>query len=280
MSCYLCQSNEYSKRAGTVRDNRDIDVLQCDECGLVYLSSTDHIKKEHYEESGMHDDGLNINSWLKETDKDDERRFQFIKEKITNKNVLDFGCGVGGFLEKAKTVAKTVVGVELERALQPSFKQRLLTVFSDLTSVRGSYDVITAFHVVEHLSDPAITLRDLSTLLSFGGEIIVEVPNSEDALLTLYNNKNFQNFTYWSQHLYLYNAQTIRRLVRKSGLKLNWVKHIQRYSLANHLYWLAKGKPGGHEKYKFIDAVELNKQYESQLAALGVTDTIIISIST
>ena len=87
MSCYLCQSNEYSKRAGTVRDNRDIDVLQCDECGLVYLSSTDHIKKEHYEESGMHDDGLNINNWLKETDKDDERRFQFIKEKITNKNV-------------------------------------------------------------------------------------------------------------------------------------------------------------------------------------------------
>ena len=280
MSCYLCQSNEYSKRTGTVRDNRDIDVLQCDECGLVYLSSTDHIKKEHYEESGMHDDGLNINNWLKETDKDDERRFQFIKEKITNKNVLDFGCGVGGFLEKAKTVAKTVVGVELERALQPSFKQRFLTVFSDLTSVRGSYDVITAFHVVEHLSDPAITLRDLSTLLSFGGEIIVEVPNSEDALLTLYNNKNFQNFTYWSQHLYLYNAQTIRRLVRKSGLKLNWVKHIQRYSLANHLYWLAKGKPGGHEEYNFIDTVELNKQYESQLAALGVTDTIIISIST
>jgi 2-polyprenyl-3-methyl-5-hydroxy-6-metoxy-1,4-benzoquinol methylase len=280
MSCYLCQSNKYSKRAGTVRDNRDIDVLQCDECGLVYLSSTDHIKKEHYEESGMHDDGLNINNWLKETDKDDERRFQFIKEKITNKNVLDFGCGVGGFLEKAKTVAKTVVGVELERALQPSFKQRHLNVFSDLTSVRGSYDVITAFHVVEHLDDPAITLRDLATLLSFGGEIIVEVPNSEDALLTLYNNKSFQNFTYWSQHLYLYNAQTIKELVRKSGLKVNWVKHVRRYSLANHLYWLAKGKPGGHEKYKFIDTVELNKQYESQLAALEITDTIIVSIST
>jgi 2-polyprenyl-3-methyl-5-hydroxy-6-metoxy-1,4-benzoquinol methylase len=280
MSCYLCQSNEYSKRTGTVRDNRDIDVLQCDECGLVYLSSTDHIKKEHYEESGMHDDGLNINNWLKETDKDDERRFQFIKEKITNKNVLDFGCGIGGFLEKAKTVAKTVVGVELERALQPSFKQRLLTVFSDLTSVRGSYDVITAFHVVEHLKDPTTTLKDLSALLSLGGEIIVEVPNSEDALLTLYNNKSFQNFTYWSQHLYLYNAQTIKELVRKSGLKVNWVKHIQRYSLANHLYWLAKGRPGGHEHFNFIDTVELNKQYESQLAALEITDTIIASIST
>jgi len=244
------------------------------------LSSTDHIKKEHYEESGMHDGGLNINDWLKGTHKDDERRYQFIKEKITNKTVLDFGCGAGGFLEKAKVVAKNVVGVELERALQPSFKQRHLNVFPDLTAVRGSYDVITAFHVVEHLSDPAITLRDLSTLLSFGGEIIVEVPNSEDALLTLYNNKKFQDFTYWSQHLFLYNAQTMKILVKKAGLKLNWVKHIQRYSLANHLYWLAKGGPGGHEHFNFIDTVELNKQYESQLAALEVTDTIIVSIST
>jgi len=68
--------------------------------------------------------------------------------------------------------------------------------------------------------------------------------------------------------------------IKKAGLKLNWVKHIQRYSLANHLYWLAKGRPGGHEHFNFIDTVELNKQYESQLAALEITDTIIASIST
>jgi hypothetical protein len=90
-----------------VRDNKTINVLECNNCGLVYLSSLNHIEKNHYEESRMHDDEkLDVNKWLKETQTDDERRYQFVKEKITNKVVLDFGYGIGGFLEKAKKISK------------------------------------------------------------------------------------------------------------------------------------------------------------------------------
>ena len=78
--------------------------------------------------------------------------------------------------------------------------------------------------------------------------MIIEVPNSSDALLTLYENEPFQNFTYWSQHLFLFNEKTMTELVKKAGLKLNWIKHVQRYPLSNNLYWLAKGEPGGHQK--------------------------------
>jgi len=96
MNCYLCKSEKYSKRIGSVRDNSNIDILECSDCGLVYLSSLKHIQNEFYEESGMHDDEvLDIDNWLKETEFDDKRRYDFIKEKIINKNVLDFGCGVG-----------------------------------------------------------------------------------------------------------------------------------------------------------------------------------------
>jgi len=38
---------------------------------------------------------------LKELHFDDEQRFQFLKELITNKTAFDFGCGVGGFLDRA-----------------------------------------------------------------------------------------------------------------------------------------------------------------------------------
>jgi hypothetical protein len=80
MSCYLCKSDKYSKRAGAVRDNPDIDILECSNCGLVYLSSLGHIQGEHYETSGMHDDEVpNIDKWLKETELDDKRRYDFVK---------------------------------------------------------------------------------------------------------------------------------------------------------------------------------------------------------
>jgi hypothetical protein len=98
-------------------------------------------------------------------------------------------------------------------------------------------------------------------------------------LLTLYDSNEFANFTYWSQHLFLFNQFTFTELVKKSGLKLNWVKQIQRYGLSNHLYWLSKGLPGGHIKWTFLNSDLIDEIYSQQLASVGKCDTIMISVS-
>lgn len=281
-SCYLCSNSNHLTRPGKVRDREDVFVLECQKCGLVFLDRHRHILEDHYQKSGMHEDEPNYDEWLIECKRDDERRIKFLKEKITNKSVLDFGCGVGGFLELAGEYSQSSYGLELETGLQEHFEQRNLKVFQTLDNLLDTglrFDVITAFHVVEHLKDPAEILSNLSHLLNDGGEIIIEVPSPSDALLTLYNSEPFQNFTYWSQHLFLFNSDTLKTLSRKSGLITNWVKNIQRYPLSNHLYWLSQGKPGGHQKWQFLDSDEMHKAYESTLAALGLTDTIIGSLS-
>ena len=68
-------------------------------------------------------------------------------------------------------------------------------------------------------------------------------------------------------------------LIKQADLKLNWIKHVQRYPLSNHLYWLAKGKSNGHQKWNFLDNSKLNAEYENQLALIGKTDTIIVGVS-
>ena len=282
-NCYLCGCEHYTTRPGSVRDNPMLKILECTNCNLVYLSSMEHIGDMHYEKSGMHNGELpDIDSWLKETLFDDSRRYNFIKDKITNKNILDFGCGIGGFLDCAKKSAATASGVELDLSLQESFENRDLKVFPNLLSAqkgKTKYDLITSFHVIEHLSNPISILKELAELLDENGEIIIEVPNSDDVLLTLYNCKSFQNFTYWSQHLFLFNSHTLARLIKQAGLKLTWIKHIQRYPLSNHLYWLSEEKPSGDKKWNFINNDKLNAEYENQLAAIGKTDTIIAGIS-
>ena len=281
MNCYLCGSSNFKTRPGSVRDNDQVKVLECSECGLVFLDSNNHINESFYQNSGMHDENPDYKKWLIETKRDDFRRLNVFKEKITNKVVLDFGCGIGGFLELAKEFCKESYGLELELGLTESFKQRGLKVFSDYEALANSkikFDIITAFHVVEHLKDPAKTLHDLSQLLNEDGEIIVEVPSSTDALLTLYQSEPFQNFTYWSQHLYLFNENTLKKLSVKAGLSLKWLKYIQRYPISNHLHWLSKGKPDGHKKWSFLDNPELSKAYESTLASLGIADTITLGL--
>lgn len=77
--------------------------------------------------------------------------------------------------------------------------------------------------------------------------------------------------------MYLFNAANLPLLAHKAGLKVEYVNHIQRYPLSNHLYWLAKGKPGGHQLWSFLDSEELTRAYEARLASLGKTDTLIAS---
>ncbi|WP_289686459.1 class I SAM-dependent methyltransferase [Helicobacter rodentium] len=145
---------------------------------------------------------------------------------------------------------------------------------------QNKYDVITAFHVIEHLQDPIEILQQLASLLKENGKMIIEVPNANDALLTIYHNKAFQEFTYWSPHLYLYNTHTLRKLGEKAGLKVEFVKGIQRYPLSNTLYWLAKGKPAGQKIWgNFLDNKILQESYEASLASVGATDTLIALFS-
>ena len=79
-TCYLCNCTKFKKRPGSVRDNSKLKVLECKDCGLVFLSSFSHITKDHYKKSGMHGNKKpNIDKWLSETYSDDIRRFDFFK---------------------------------------------------------------------------------------------------------------------------------------------------------------------------------------------------------
>ena len=279
--CYLCGCTEHRRRPGKVRDDERLEILECKGCGLVFLSRT-KLPEGFYEQSCMHTgEPQPIDEWLRDTDRDDERRFRYLSEAMTNRDVLDFGCGVGGFLLKARTKAHHVAGIELEVRLQPHFQTNGLDVFQNIADLPSDqrYDLITAFHVVEHLEDPANMLRQLAARLRGEGGIIIEVPSASDALLTLYESTPFSEFTYWSCHLYLFNAANLPLLANKAGLKLEYVSHIQRYPLSNHIYWLAKGKPGGHQLWHFLDSDELASAYEARLASMGRTDTLMASLS-
>jgi 2-polyprenyl-3-methyl-5-hydroxy-6-metoxy-1,4-benzoquinol methylase len=286
--CYLCEGTQISVHAETVFKAPNLIVLKCSSCGLIFLSSHEHINEDYYQDSGMHQDDTDlfeIESWLKDTERDDERRYQFLKMSLMNKMVLDFGCGAGGFLLKAKNSAHVAEGIELESRLQPHFREHELSVFKNLDELRiaqkdsKKYDFLTLFHVLEHLKDPREILKELACFVKDDGEIIIEVPNGNDALITIFDCKPFSDLIYRSYHLTVWTAETLSKLALQAGLSVNYIKQVQRYPLSNHLYWLANGKPGGHEKWSFLDSEMLHTMYEKQLADIGRCDTIVASFS-
>ena len=276
--CFLCGSDDAHVIHKGTRGKDCVDVLQCDSCGLVRLSEVVDDIDNFYENSGMRNKVQQpIEVIRRNTRIDDERRYRFTEKMIENKSILDFGCGAGGFLLRAKKAAKQVYGVELEKAVRDTLVKEGVKCYTSLADI-GRVDVITLFHVLEHLEDPLSYLAEFKKHLEPDGYILIEVPNADDALLSLYQNVNFADFTYWSCHLYLYTLATLRRLAKKAGFKVGFIKQIQRYSLANHLYWLSRGKPGGHYTWSFMENSELDQRYGEMLANLGIADTIIAKL--
>lgn len=275
MNCYLCNSSSFAKRKGLVRDAPELNIFECCQCGLVFLSNVEHMRPDFYENSGMHgSDPVSVDEWLKNSLSDDQRRFEMLRTMLPNRKLLDFGCGAAGFLLKAQSIASDVAGIELERRIRDHWSGQI-SLFEKLDLADGVFDVITAFHVIEHLVDPRTVLRELSAKLAKGGRLVIEVPNADDVLLTLFDNNKFQKFTYWSQHLYLFNADNLRNLSKQAGLHVVAIQQHQRYSLSNHLHWLSRGKPGGHQEWAFLDNPELMHAYANTLASIGKCDTLI-----
>lgn len=275
MICYLCNHTVQRTRPGSVRDAPDLRIAECENCGLVTLDSAAHIGSRHYQNSGMHGEAVpSMAQWLRDTAHDYQRRLDTLRAALVNRKLLDFGCGAGGFLLKAQALASSVAGVELEERVHAHWGDAL-SLHRSLDAAGGGYELITAFHVLEHLTDPRSMLRELASRLASGGRLVVEVPSSDDALLTLYDNDAFQRFTYWSQHLYLFNAGTLRSLAGQAGLKVVAIEQFQRYPLSNHLHWLSRNQPGGHQKWSFLDSPELQQAYANALAAVAKCDTLI-----
>lgn len=213
-------------------------------------------------------------TWVRETRLDDDRRYSVLKDVCNGKRVLEFGCGHGGFLRRIRNVALEVAGVELMDEARERIAEDGINTYKYLEEVDGKYDVVCMFMVIEHLNEPDIILENLYGVLKLGGTLICETPNSNDALISKYGCAAFEDFTYWSEHVMLFDSGTLEILMLRNGFKTMLNTQIQRYPLPNHLYWLAKGKPGGHVKWDVFNDTELNGIYGNLLANMKMADTL------
>lgn len=274
--CPLCRGEGILIHRGT-RDNNTVDVYACRECGTKYLSSIN--ENNDYENGFMYETNilsdLNIDERLNLFKDDDMRRYGMVKSICSGKRVLDFGCGFGGFLNYISEVADSICGVELGRSERDYLIGNGIQCFRTLEECGQKFDVITLFHTFEHLSEPQMWLNKFSKYLSEEGYLIIEVPNANDVLLSLYENDKFADFTYWSAHLFLYTIKSLSMVIEEVG-KYNIISagQVQRYPLSNHLMWLAKGLPGGHNKWNYLDSEELDDAYAKKLEKLEMCDTL------
>ena len=217
---------------------------------------------------------LSWENWTDESLKDNKRRFEELKDFCRGKSVLEFGCGNGGFLKQIKDIAEEVSGIELMEEARERLNSEGIRVYKSLSEINEKYDIICMFNVIEHLNNPDDILKDVHNALNEGGSFVCETCNVDCVLSSLYSCKAYEDFTYWSEHVILFNSETLEKMINRNGFRTEKNTQLERYSLGNHLFWLSQGKPGGHEKWKDFNDKEINKAYEKILVSKGIADTL------
>ncbi|MEC3906274.1 class I SAM-dependent methyltransferase [Tamlana sp. 2201CG12-4] len=142
------------------------------------------------------------------------------------KKLLDVGCGTGDFLQTAQNNNWKVFGIEPnEQARKIANTKTNNSVFEieELLKFEDhSFDVITLWHVLEHLPDLENHIKVFRKLLKPNGFLIIAVPNYKS-----YDAKYYKQF--WAaydvpRHFWHFNQESILKLTRKYRLELKKVK--------------------------------------------------------
>ena len=141
---------------------------------------------------------------------------------FTKGNLLDIGAGTGDFLLTAKQNGWSTIGVE------PSEKAKGIAIgkgiqFTDSTEEleSNSFDVITMWHVLEHVPNLEIQIRELKRLVKPNGTIIIAVPNFKSYDANYYGK-------FWAAfdvpiHFWHFSKTAIKLLFDKEDIKLEKV---------------------------------------------------------
>ena len=228
-------------------------IVQCKKCGLKFVSprlSQEEISKT-YDWSFK-----NCPDWGKIRPEEEliyERRFNFMERFIRGGKVLDVGAGLGVFLSKAKETNKwQCFGTETSRYAVEFTKKEFdieasLGQLEDLRYPEKSFDVVTFWHVLEHLPFPSRAIKEARRILKDNSFIFIAVPNDswlgrrhffKNAIRKTINRLPIKQKLRLkkmypeieeegNKHLFYFTPRTLRKLLEKYGFRIR--KHSVDY---------------------------------------------------
>lgn len=173
----------------------------------------------------------------------DERRFRVLRKALglffrpylcqvprqrLEGRVLDIGCGSGGYLAFLASLGWTCYGIE-PGPMSRTYAQEVLglTVHpGPLESCKfpdSFFDVVTMWHVIEHLTNPPAALREVHRVLKPDGVLLLRTPNADS-----WEARFFQGNWYGldpPRHLFLFSPGTLRAVLGKAGFVVSRLKH-------------------------------------------------------
>jgi len=233
VSCNLCgctSATPFATVPDLLLERLDVSakLVQCPSCQLVYQNPRPTLAEigQHYppEYEPYVDHAVEKKrNWLlqKAIDYGVGKRCRFVTRHKREGALLDIGCAAGTFLVGMRERGNwRLHGVELSADVARLARERHdLDVFAgtleEAAYPDATFDAVTMWDVLEHLHDPAGSLREIYRILQPGGVLVIRVPN-----LASWDAEWFGDA--WAgldapRHLYIFTPDTLSEMLVQSG---------------------------------------------------------------
>ncbi|GAB2802342.1 class I SAM-dependent methyltransferase [Rhabdobacter roseus] len=236
--CPVCTHTQFAKYL-LVKDHtvskRDFQIVRCERCGFLFTNPRPPAQEigQYYDSSDYishHDEATTLMS----------RVYNGVRNYTTGQKIhliervsprrqgtlLDVGCGTGYFLSQCRQQGWTTVGTEPDAQARDVAQSRVgELIFESIEAPyfeEKSFDIITMWHVLEHVHDLNGTLDWLRARLVADGKLLVAVPNPESNDAQTYQ-ANWAAYDV-PRHLYHFTRKTMQELMDRHAFRLESVQ--------------------------------------------------------
>jgi 2-polyprenyl-3-methyl-5-hydroxy-6-metoxy-1,4-benzoquinol methylase len=256
LTCILCEADAMAEVVSyEVRDDRSglFKVVRCLTCGHIQLfplpSEEENEKFYLIDEQARSQAGeYDFYLWKKKTDVDTKRHVDWVRSIKSEGNVLDIGSGFGFFVDSLARFGYQVMGIDVGDERLSSARSNLKGKFlrsevseNFVNQYSNRFEIVTLFHVLEHVLKPVEFLRYCFRVVAPGGYLLIEVPNVGDALLE--TCEPYRNFYWQRAHLNYFDLAHLELAFRRANFTNFSINGVQRYGLRNLLHWIDYGEP-------------------------------------
>jgi 2-polyprenyl-3-methyl-5-hydroxy-6-metoxy-1,4-benzoquinol methylase len=251
--CPICDAS----RGEVVLQWQDFSITQCAECGFRHVDT----RTPEYPANAQYtfDQPGQLPPSNPELPHIRRRVRDVLDFKQAPGRALDVGCGKGEVSLALHASGFECTAVDMKPELINQLAQRYPAVswstasFDDLRAAGESFDLITLYHVLEHIPKPAKVLLDLRRLARPGAVFAVEVPNV-GGLEALLRGRDWHY--YKVDHVNYFRRNDLTRLAAKVGLKVLDIRGYQHFSYPQDVLWKDLVK-GGAAKLGFQDVISI-----------------------
>jgi SAM-dependent methyltransferase len=194
-------------------------IVRCDQCRLVFTDDRQAPPPGQLYPAFDQSKSLGVRGVRTALSVFLRQREAVVRAVAPQGRVLDFGCGAGAFARWMSEHGYEAVGLEPFSLGAEERAENLRLVAQPLEAAApslGQFDVITLWHVLEHLREPVPTLRALAGLLAPGGSFIISVPNFDSWQSKLFGGSWFHLDP--PRHLLHFEPATLEECLSRAGL--------------------------------------------------------------